>query len=126
MIDETDPLHHEHRELIHYHVGVFAFTGCGKSNLTATVIRKALKVIPDLKVVILDVSSEYGIHILDVLNDYPSKVLFTDSFAGPSSRPPSISSGTSAPSPSPTWSRSSRRRSRSCSTTRRSSSQRSR
>jgi uncharacterized protein len=63
--------------------GVFCHnTGSGKSNLTATVIRKALKVIPDLKIVILDVSSEYGIHILDVLNDYPSKVLFTDSFAG--------------------------------------------
>lgn len=57
-------------------------TGSGKSNLTSTVVRKALKVIPDLKVVILDVSSEYGIHILDVLNEYPSKVLFTDSFAG--------------------------------------------
>jgi len=56
-------------------------TGSGKSNLTATVIRKALKVIPDLKVVILDVSSEYGVHILDVLNKYPSKVIFTDSFA---------------------------------------------
>jgi intein/homing endonuclease len=63
--------------------GVFCHnTGSGKSNLTSTVVRKALKVIPDLKVVILDVSSEYGIHILDVLNEYPSKVLFTDSFAG--------------------------------------------
>ncbi len=67
--------------------GIFCHnTGSGKSNLTATVVRKALKVIPDLKVVFLDVSSEYGIHILDVLNKYPSRVFFTDSFAG-SKRP---------------------------------------
>ena len=66
--------------LIHYMSGTFAFTGSGKSNLTATVIRKALKVIPDLKVVIFDVSAEYGIHILDVLNQLPSRILFTDSF----------------------------------------------
>jgi hypothetical protein len=81
VIDETIPFTMDIEHLIHYHVGVFAFTGSGKSNLTATVIRKALKVIPDLKVVILDVSSEYGMHILDVLNEYPSKVIFTDSFA---------------------------------------------
>jgi hypothetical protein len=56
-------------------------SGSGKSNLTSIVIRKALKVVPDLKVVIFDVSSEYGIHILDVLNKYPSKVFFTDNLA---------------------------------------------
>lgn len=67
-------------QLIHYMSGTFAFTGSGKSNLTATVIRKALKAIPDLKVVIFDVSAEYGIHILDVLNQMPSRVLFTDPF----------------------------------------------
>ena len=82
VIDDETPFTVDIEKLIHFHVGVFAFTGSGKSNLTATVIRKALKVIPDLKIVILDVSSEYGLHILDVLNDYPSKILFTDSFAG--------------------------------------------
>ncbi|HUH99492.1 MAG TPA: DUF87 domain-containing protein [Nitrososphaerales archaeon] len=81
VIDDSIPFTVNIESLIHYHVGIFAFTGSGKSNLTATVIRKALRVIPDLKVVILDLSSEYGIHILDVLNEYPSKVLFTDSFA---------------------------------------------
>jgi uncharacterized protein DUF87 len=68
-------------KLLHFHCGIFAFSGSGKSNLTSTVIRKALKVVPDLKVVIFDVSSEYGIHILDVLNKYPSKVFFTDNLA---------------------------------------------
>ena len=81
VVDETIPFLVNVENLIHYHVGLFAFTGSGKSNLTAAVIRKALKVIPDLKVVVFDVSSEYGIHVLDVLNDYPSRVLFTDSFA---------------------------------------------
>ncbi|MDA4117767.1 MAG: DUF87 domain-containing protein [Thaumarchaeota archaeon] len=81
VIDETIALTVNIESLLHYHVGVFAFTGSGKSNLTATVIRKALKVLPDLKVVILDLSSEYGLHILDVINDYPSRVIFTDSFA---------------------------------------------
>jgi hypothetical protein len=66
--------------LIHYMGGVFAFTGSGKSNLTATVVRKALRAIPDLKVVVFDVSAEYGVHILDVLDELPSRVIFTDSF----------------------------------------------
>lgn len=65
-------------KLIHYHVGVFAFTGSGKSNMTAMIARKALKVVPDLKIVIFDVSSEYGIHLLDVLNQYPSRVVFAE------------------------------------------------
>ena len=82
VIDQTIPFTVNIENLIHYMVGVFAFTGSGKSNLTATVIRKALSVVPDLKVVIFDLSSEYGIHILDVLNEHPSKVFFTDSFAG--------------------------------------------
>lgn len=69
-------------KLLHFHVGSFAFSGSGKSNLTSMVVRKALKAVPDLKVVIFDISSEYGIHILDVLNDYPSRVFFTDSFKG--------------------------------------------
>ena len=86
VIDDKIAFTVDIEKLLHYHVGVFAFTGSGKSNLTSTVVRKALKVMPDLKVVILDVSSEYGIHILDVLNEYPSKVLFTDSFAGSKNR----------------------------------------
>jgi hypothetical protein len=76
--DDTIPFSVNLEQLIHYMSGTFAFTGSGKSNLTATVIRKALRAIPDLKVVIFDVSAEYGIHIIDVLNELPSRVLFTD------------------------------------------------
>jgi DNA helicase HerA-like ATPase len=78
--DDSIPFSVNLENLIHYHGGVFAYSGSGKSNLTATVIRKALRTIPDLKVVIFDVSAEYGVHIIDVLNELPSRILFTDSF----------------------------------------------
>ncbi len=78
--DDSIPFSVNLESLIHYMGAVFAFTGSGKSNLTATVIRKALRAMPDLKVVIFDVSAEYGIHIIDVLNELPSRVLFTDAF----------------------------------------------
>ncbi len=54
-------------KLLHYHVGAFAFTGSGKSNLTSLVIRKAMNSVPNVKFVIFDISSEYGINILDLL-----------------------------------------------------------
>lgn len=79
-IDESIPFTVDIEKLIHYHVGLFAFTGSGKSNMTATVVRKALNVVNDLKIVILDLSSEHGIHILDVLDHFPSRVIFTEPF----------------------------------------------
>jgi Helicase HerA, central domain len=85
--DDTIPFSVNLESLIHYMSGTFAYTGSGKSNLTATVIRKALRAIPDLKVVIFDLSAEYGVHIIDVLNELPSRILFTDSFKE-SSNPP--------------------------------------
>jgi uncharacterized protein len=65
-------------KLLHYHVGAFAFTGSGKSNLTAHVIRKAMNVVPNVKFVIFDISSEYGINILDLLRSLPSRVVLTE------------------------------------------------
>jgi len=41
VIDETIPFTVNIEKLIHFHVGIFAFTGSGKSNLTATVQRQA-------------------------------------------------------------------------------------
>ena len=73
-------------KLLHYHVGVFAFTGSGKSNLTSFAIRKAMNSIPDVKFVIFDISSEYGINILDLLQDLPSRVLFSEDLSGKNSR----------------------------------------
>jgi DNA helicase HerA-like ATPase len=65
-------------KLLHYHVGVFAFTGSGKSNLTSLVIRKAMNSISNVKFVIFDISSEYGVNILDLLRSFPSRVVLTE------------------------------------------------
>ena len=67
-------------KLIHYHVGVFAFTGSGKSNLTSLAIRKTMKSVPNVKFVIFDISSEYGINILDLLRSLSSRIVLTEPF----------------------------------------------
>lgn len=69
-------------KLLHYHVGVFAFTGSGKSNLTSLKVRKSISSLPNMKFVIFDVSSEYGINILDLLKSIPSRIIFTDELRG--------------------------------------------
>jgi DNA helicase HerA-like ATPase len=66
-------------KLIHYHVGVFAFTGSGKSNLTSLAIRKAMNTMSDVKFVVFDISAEYAINILDLLKALPSRIILTDS-----------------------------------------------
>ena len=69
-------------KLLHFHVGVFAFTGSGKSNLTSLIIRKAIRSIPDLKFVIFDISSEYGINLMDLLRKFPSRVTLLENLRG--------------------------------------------
>ena len=51
--------------MIRYHTGVFGFTGVGKSNLVSSLIRKALDLVKDLKVVVFDISGEYVVNLLD-------------------------------------------------------------
>lgn len=63
---------------IKYHLGIFAFTGSGKSNLISTIVRKALERFQDLKVVIFDVSMEYAVLLLDALIKYNSRLLSTE------------------------------------------------
>lgn len=53
--------------LIRYHCGFFAFTGSGKSNLTSSLVRKALARDPGLTVVVLDIAGEYAVNLLDLL-----------------------------------------------------------
>ena len=86
LTDSQVPFSVSIEKLLHYHVGVFAFTGSGKSNFTSLVIRKALNnnTVPNAKFVIFDVSSEYGINILDVLRSQPTRVVFTDDLQGKS------------------------------------------
>ena len=65
----------DYTQLVNYHVGVFCHTGGGKSYLTSMILRKALAADPDLKAIVIDVSSEYGIHLLDQLVDLPSRII---------------------------------------------------
>ena len=60
--------------LIRYHCGFFAFTGSGKSNLTSTLIRKALKRDPGLTVVVLDIAGEYAVSLLDILDEHSKPI----------------------------------------------------
>jgi hypothetical protein len=80
VTDQQIPFTVNLEKLLHYHVGVFAFTGAGKSNLTSHIIRKSLRSVKNTKFVIFDVSSEYAVNILDQLNEYPSRVILVDSF----------------------------------------------
>ena len=63
------------RKAIKYHIGVFAYTGSGKSNLTALLVRRALQSIPELKVIIIDVSMEYAVLLLDQLLELNSRLI---------------------------------------------------
>ncbi|MEM2760767.1 MAG: ATP-binding protein [Nitrososphaerales archaeon] len=78
VTEEKIPFTVHMEKLLHYHVGVFAFTGSGKSNLTSLMIRKAVATVDDLKVVIFDISSEYGISLIDCLDNYASRIIFTE------------------------------------------------
>lgn len=69
-------------KLLHYHAGVFAFTGSGKSNFTSLIMRKAMRTVPKVKFVVFDVSSEYGINVLDLLRSYPSRLILTEELRG--------------------------------------------
>ena len=82
VTEEQVPFTVNIEKLLHYHVGVFAFTGSGKSNLTSLILRKSVNSLPNMKFVIFDVSSEYGINILDLLKSIPSRVIFTDELRG--------------------------------------------
>ncbi len=77
VIDDVVPFTINFTQLINFHVGVFCHTGGGKSYLTSMIARKALHTISDLKVVVFDVSSEYGIHLLDQLVALESRIVFS-------------------------------------------------
>jgi uncharacterized protein len=77
VIDDVVPFTINFTQLINFHVGVFCHTGGGKSYLTSMIVRKALHTISDLKVVVFDVSSEYGIHLLDQLVELESRIVFS-------------------------------------------------
>lgn len=56
--------------LFRYHTGIFGYTGTGKSNLVSTLLREALNKLDNLAVVVMDVSGEYPVNIVDLLHDH--------------------------------------------------------
>ncbi len=77
VIGENMPLTIDLEKAINYHIGIFAFTGSGKSNLTASLIRRILKT-TDMKIVIVDISMEYAVLLLDQLLNVDSRLVSTE------------------------------------------------
>ena len=67
MIGFDLPLRIRMESLIRFHAGVFGFTGAGKSNLTSSLLRKAMTADKELAVVVFDVAGEYALHLVDLL-----------------------------------------------------------
>ncbi|MEM0168404.1 MAG: ATP-binding protein [Metallosphaera sp.] len=63
-----------------YHIGVFAFTGSGKSNLTSVLVRRILNN-TNAKVVIFDISMEYSVLLMDQLLKHKSEILTTERYS---------------------------------------------
>ncbi len=61
-----------------YHTGIFAFTGSGKSNLISTLVRRIVNLKEEVKVVVIDVSLEYAVLLLDVLLTQDSRLAMTE------------------------------------------------
>lgn len=72
------PLLVDFEDLIRYHFGVFAFTGGGKSNLVANIIRKSFLHKKDIKVVVFDISCEYIVLLLDLLCNERNAIVVLD------------------------------------------------
>lgn len=56
--------------IFRYHTGIFGYTGTGKSNLVSVLMRESLEKIGDLAIVVIDISGEYPVNILDLLEKY--------------------------------------------------------
>ncbi len=66
LIGFNIPLKVDIANMVRYHTGIFGFTGVGKSNLTSSLLRRTMD---NLYTIIFDVSGEYVIHLLDILDE---------------------------------------------------------
>ena len=68
-MEEKIPIYVDFEAMVRYHFGIFAFTGAGKSNLLANILRRILIHEPEVKVVVFDISSEYPFLLMDLFAD---------------------------------------------------------
>ncbi|HEY4822510.1 MAG TPA: ATP-binding protein [Candidatus Bathyarchaeia archaeon] len=68
-MEEKIPIYVDFEAMVRYHFGIFAFTGAGKSNLLANILRRILLHAPEVKVVVFDISSEYPFLLMDLFAD---------------------------------------------------------
>ncbi len=81
MAGFNHPLKVDPVKLISHHVGVFGFTGAGKSNLTSLLVRRLMNNLDDLKVIVIDIPGEYSLNLLDkVLEE--GIILSTENYFG--------------------------------------------
>jgi len=66
---ERIPIYVDFDRLVRYHFGIFGFTGCGKSNLLANILRRLIYHTENTRVVIFDISMEYPFLLQDVFAD---------------------------------------------------------
>jgi len=71
------PIYVDFEKLVRYHLGIFAFTGGGKSNLLSNILRRIIYHTKDTKITIFDISCEYPFLLMDVIADpdIPAKVI---------------------------------------------------
>lgn len=63
------PIYVDFERLVRYHFGIFGFTGCGKSNLLANILRRLVYHTRETKIVVFDISMEYPFLLQDVFAD---------------------------------------------------------
>jgi len=63
------PIYVDFERLVRYHFGIFGFTGCGKSNLLANILRRLVYHSKETKIVVFDISMEYPFLLQDVFAD---------------------------------------------------------
>jgi len=63
------PIYVDFERLVRYHFGIFGFTGCGKSNLLANILRRLVYHTKETKIVVFDISMEYPFLLQDVFAD---------------------------------------------------------
>jgi uncharacterized protein len=66
---EKIPIYVNLDNLVRYHVGIFSFTGGGKSNLLSNILRKILLYTKDTKILLFDISCEYPFLLSDLFAD---------------------------------------------------------